>query len=465
MPDPGTEATPGLQPADHEAHSLPQPGGQQPGSGPAAGAAAEMSDAASANERFRKAAPIVHSRPSMRYTLLERKIANALLKHAINSQPEEGWYVIALPALKQAVGFSSRNFEHLRASAEALMKIVFEWDVLAIEDRRVRWKASVLFPEIEIRHGELRYQISSQMREQLLRPELYALIDLRIMRRFVRAPALAIWEYAMRFEALGNTKAMRWEDFRDMILGTAAAAQAQYAEYKRFKERVLRPAINEINSVTLHDIALREIKAGKRIESIYFVVARKAKMPATRTSSDEQQAAREATLVAEGVRPAVAKRLVREFGANAVDGALPLLRERRSKAPALRSAAAYLTALLRDGAAHATARAPRRTAEATPPRPSVREMYEQHRLSEAARHFGELDAQAQRELIARFNAAQPIAALRVGARLGKAAMTRLHAWLAKELWGEPTEGELLRFAESLLASGQAGQMMSAGAAG
>lgn len=451
MPDPGTEATPGLAPGDHGARTQAQSSEQRLHDGPAAAANAEAGSVPSSDERFRKAAPIVHSRPSMRYTLVERKIANALLKHAINSQPQDGWYVIALSALKQAVGFSSRNFEHLRASAEALMKIVFEWDVLAMEDRRVRWKASVLFPEIEIRHGELRYQVSSQVREQLLRPELYAMIDLRIMRRFGRAPALAIWEYAMRFEALGNTKAMRWEDFRDMILGTGPSTAADYAEYKRFKERVLRPAINEINQVTLHDIALREIKAGRRIESIYFVVSRKASMSAATPHSEEQQASLEAELVAQGVAPAVAARLVRQYGADALQRALPLLRERLRKAPPLRSSAAYLTAILRQGAGAAPAPAPRRAAAAAPsPQPSLRAMYQKHQAAEAARYFAELGEHEQREWIERFNATQPVAAMRIGARIGKAAGARLHAWLAVQLWGEPSADDLLRFAESRL---------------
>ncbi|MFX8957410.1 RepB family plasmid replication initiator protein, partial [Acinetobacter baumannii] len=90
----------------------------------------------------------------------------------------------------------SNNRQYLKESAEALMRIVFEWDVMSPTNKRP-WKASVMFPEVEIHADVIRYQISSQLRELIVKPEIYAVIDMNVVRRFRRASSLAIWEFCV----------------------------------------------------------------------------------------------------------------------------------------------------------------------------------------------------------------------------------------------------------------------------
>ena len=225
-------------------------------------------------DAFRKAVQVLHSKPKQPLSLLQRKLGNAWAKHAIENSPDaNGWWVLGIKDLAEDVGFDSNNRQYLKESAEALMRIVFEWDVMSPTNKRP-WKASVMFPEVEIHADVIRYQISSQLRELIVKPEIYAVIDMNVVRRFRRASSLAIWEFCVRFEKIGRTTEVQWEQFRDMILGETAEART-YQEYKYFKAKVLKPAIAEVNSESNLTIDLVEAKIGKRVTSLRFEVHKK----------------------------------------------------------------------------------------------------------------------------------------------------------------------------------------------
>lgn len=228
-----------------------------------------------APDAFRKAAQVIHSKPKSPLSLLHRKLGNLWLKHAIENPPDDdGWWMLSIKAVAERIGFDSNNRQYLKESAEALMRIVFEWDLMARKSGRVQWRASVLFPEIEIRGDIVRYQVSSQIRERMLNPEIYATIDMNIVRRFRRAPSLAIWEFCVHFEDAGRTAEVEWEIFRDMVLGESHD-HTTYLEYKYFKSKVVKPAVAEINSTSDHTIDLVESKIGRRVSAISFQVGRK----------------------------------------------------------------------------------------------------------------------------------------------------------------------------------------------
>ena len=151
-----------------------------------------FSSSKDAPEPFRKAVQVLHSLPKAPISLLQRKVANAWLKNALETTPDEdGWFEMTAQELNADVGFDSKASAYMRETADRLMSIVFEWDVIAAPGKRTEWKKSVLFPEVEAKGGTIRYQFSNEMRKVLLNPEVYALIDMAVVRRFRRASSLA----------------------------------------------------------------------------------------------------------------------------------------------------------------------------------------------------------------------------------------------------------------------------------
>lgn len=414
-----------------------------------------------APDAFRKAVQVVHSRPKSPVSLLQRKLGNAWLKHAVEQQADaEGWWELGIKNLAVTIGFDSNNRQYLKEAAEALMRIVHEWDVLAPANKRVQWKASVLFPEVEIRSDVIRYQISGQMRERLVDPEIYAMIDMNVVRRFRRAPSLAIWEFCVRFEKIGRTSEVDWEKFRDMVLGESAEGKT-YQEYKYFKSKVLNPAIAEINSESNHTVSLFESKVGKRIAGLRFEVARKTLVEDV--ADDDAQLELLGDLVKLGVPQSEARRLSKQYPVADIKAAIDYTRQRvndRKLAPLGKPAAYFRQALINRYAGASAAAVP----SAPSPTPTsvaasgksidIRSAFGLQRQDEAGRYFGDLDLADQSRLIEQYNAQQSAAQLRIKKKATRLAQTAFYRWLALDTWGEPTSDELLTFAQGLL-SGQA----------
>lgn len=400
-------------------------------------------------DAFRKAVQVLHSKPKQPLSLLQRKLGNAWAKHAIENSPDaNGWWVLGIKDLAEDVGFDSNNRQYLKESAEALMRIVFEWDVMSPTNKRP-WKASVMFPEVEIHADVIRYQISSQLRELIVKPEIYAVIDMNVVRRFRRASSLAIWEFCVRFEKIGRTTEVQWEQFRDMILGETAEART-YQEYKYFKAKVLKPAIAEVNSESNLTIDLVEAKIGKRVTSLRFEVHKK--LVAEEVVEDGLALEVISELVKLGLLQSEARKVVRDNPVQSVKAAIEYTKRRVAdkRAEKLERPAAYFRHALQHGyaATDEAGDAPKRKSPA--PKVDVKEAYLQSQLADAERYFHELDPPDQTQLIERYNS-QALPPLRLKKKASKAAETAFRRWLVFDTWGEPSPAELLDFAQKMLA--------------
>lgn len=402
-------------------------------------------------DAFRKAVQVVHSKPKSPLSLLQRKLGNAWLKNAIENAPDgEGWWTLGIKALSTSVGFDSNNRQYLKESAEALMRIIFEWDVIAPTSKRVPWKASVLFPEVEIGSDIIRYQISAQMRERMTNPDIYALIDMNIVRKFRRASSLAIWEFCIRFEKVGRTAPVPWQKFRDMVLGESGDNKT-YGEYKFFKSKVLNPAIAEINAASNHQISLLEIKLGRRVDSVQFAVARDVPVELAPDNEDSIELLSE--LVKLGVPQSEAKRLVREQQHDALKDALQYtkLRTLDRKQTKIENPAAYFRHALTKRYAPTSDTSPLTAPAVAIAKPvDIKDAYAAYRAHEAERYFKELDPSDEDVMIQRYNSWQGVPALKLKKKAAKAAQTAFYRWLADETWGQPSTETLLAFAQQML---------------
>ena len=402
-------------------------------------------------DAFRKAVQVLHSKPFSPIHLVQRKLLNAWIKNSFENEPDDkGWWQIRTPELAANIGFDSNNREYLRDACRSLMNLVFEWDILATSTKRVDWKASVLFPEVEITNDKVRYQISPHIRESMIKPEIYAMIDMNIVRRFRRAPALAIWEFCIRFEKIYQTPETDWPKFRDMILGENNQNKT-YEEYKYFKSKILKPCINEINDETDHTIQLIESKAGRSVTSIKFTVRRKTHV--LDVAEDDRSLEFIGEMVKLGVPQSEAKKMTKSFNASDIKAAIDYTRKRvNNKATAkLANPAAYFRQALTNNYAGVLQETQPPQADLKP-EVDIRSAYllEQQKL--ASHYFQELDAVDQQAKIDEYNGLQELSFLRITKRSSKTAEATFLKWLATKTWGDPSAEALLEFAQKLLSN-------------
>lgn len=408
---------------------------------------------------FRKTVYVVHSRPTKQLTLVQKKLANAWLKHAVTFTPDQdGWWEIPIGLLREEINFPSTNTQYLKEAARALVQIAFEWDLLAPENKRIGWQTQVLFPAIAMVHGCIRFKISTDIYKELHRPEIYALIDMSIVRRLNSVAAMCIWEFCVRFENIGHTPSMPWQQFRDVVLGEQGEKKT-LEQYKFMKLRVLSKAIKEINECSDHEIALVEKTAGRRVVAIHFTVRRKnTGMPEGELAT--QKVVTRMTQL--GLPRTEARRLASVHPLPPLSDALEYTERRLAdpSQPKIEQPAAYFRKALEQNygapidmaeSAVAPGKNGKRKAEK---QFDIDEAFSQHRREQARAYFAQLEDDEKKELLSRYNEQQEHDRLRVKSRLTKLAEAAFMNWLARDTWGEPSAEDKLKFSVELLTKKQ-----------
>lgn len=401
---------------------------------------------------LRKAVQAIHIAPkSGKLGLQQRKMFSSLIKNAIKQEsvePGRSNFTISIGALSQDSGLNSNNTQYVKDTVNSLISTVVNWDYLSSDSSTV-WRASGLLAGAELKQAMLRYSFSEQIRGELLNPEVFALIDMRIAREFRRSHSLALWENTVRYEGVGLTAKIPLNKFRDLILGQDKSAQT-YQEYKLFKSKVLLPCIREVNELSDHTLELIEHKVGRKVEAVQFRVARKpnATLEAGGDSRNEGLVEEMTKL---GVPRSEAKKLLAQHGEQRVRGALTYTNARVSKrgATPIDNVAAYFRkALINEYA-------PTETVETKVQKPlgkaeqqaQLRGQYDAWKIVEAKAYFLELEFDDQSKLIERYNGAVDVANLRLSAskKPTKLAETSFFRWLTVDTWGEPSTDDLLEF--------------------
>lgn len=404
---------------------------------------------------LRKAVQAIHIAPRAgKLGLQQRKMFSSLIKNAIKQDavdPGRSTFTVTISALSLDSGLNSNNTKYVKDTVNSLISTVVNWDYLAGDGASI-WRASGLLAGAELQRSTLTYSFSEQIRGELLNPEIYALIDMRIAREFRRAHSLALWENTVRYEGIGLTAKVPLSKFRDLILGQDKSSQS-YQEYKLFKSKVLLPCIREVNELSDHTLELIEHKAGRSVEAVQFKVTRK-QMTDVSENGDGRNEALVEEMLKFGVPRSEARRLLAQYGEQRVRAAIAYTTSRTTKknAAPIDNVAAYFRKALTHGYTlpQVAASSNITGVENTNPQrrqAEVRDKYFARKMEEAKEYFRELEIDDQTKLIDRYNETVELKNLKLspGKKPTKLAETGFFRWLALDTWGEPSADDLLEF--------------------
>lgn len=282
--------------------------------------------------------------------LIPRKMWNVLLLNAYDSLLTNQQHNISLKVLTEAVGFNSRNYARIRESLEKLTSTGVTWDVGGKATEAGKWNknfaASSLLAWGKVEDGILSYGFSPILAELLFNPDIYQRISIAQQRLFKTAYGLALWENCVRYSNTGSTGMITVEEWR-LLLGATAKT---YDEYRRFSQKVLSPAIKEVNKVSNIEIKMKTKRTNRRVSHIGFQVNRKTDSPletidklGSIADSKEYQ-----ELTRHGITEVQAKLWIQEHGYEYIREKLILLNEKLKANSINSSAAGFLAAAVRD---------------------------------------------------------------------------------------------------------------------
>lgn len=219
----------------------------------------------------KKHAGAVHSRSQL--SCLERKLFNVCIFIADEdlNNPNVLQHSAPISQISTLVGFdSSKNTAHLKKAFKSLLGSVVEWSI--VEERGAEtWEACSVLSSVRFKNGICTFEIPWVLREKLHHPERFARLDLARMRELSSVGAVALCENLVRYENLRRTPSFSIELWR-ALLGADAAT---YDDFRRLNEKVIRPAVAQINEHMPFTTEPEYIRKDRKVVSMRFSITPK----------------------------------------------------------------------------------------------------------------------------------------------------------------------------------------------
>lgn len=206
-----------------------------------------MSQLPVSKQEFKKHVGAIHT--SGELSLLERKLSNVLLLHAYDNLLAKRTHTLPVGILCAFLGYDSKDVQGLKRALKALVSTTIEFNLM--QDGKEKWAVMSMLSFADIRDGICTWRYDEYLAERLFDPEIYSVINVSMQRQFQSSNTLTLYENCLRYKNVGSTGWWDIDRFRKLMGATSEA----YVEFRRLNEKVIQPAIKEINRTS--DIQVR----------------------------------------------------------------------------------------------------------------------------------------------------------------------------------------------------------------
>jgi plasmid replication initiation protein len=210
-------------------------------------------------------------------SLLQRRAWNILLARAFDELSSSDRYHIRVRELVEMLDYQSHDDSHLKEALEKLTTTAVKWNILG-KDKSCEWGVFPLLAGAVIKQGVLTYAFSPFLKERLHHPQMYARISLSLQNKFQSKHALALYELCLDYFDIerdyGETPFIPLFEFRELM----GVDEDEYAEFARFNEKVIKRAVQEINTLSDLYVTPRFERNKRKIDTVKFCIHRKTEL-------------------------------------------------------------------------------------------------------------------------------------------------------------------------------------------
>lgn len=224
-----------------------------------------------------------------RMSLLQRKLANALLYNAYENLLEKEEHQIHIATLCEIIGYDSKDYKTIRRTLVELISTVIQWNLVDGDklDSEGIWNASSIIASATIDGPICTYTYSSTMRKLLYHPELYGRLNMAVMSQFKSSYGLALYENCIRFQNIEQTPWLDIIKFRKLM----GVEENKYLVFRDLKTRVIDKAIEEVNKYSPIRVTPHFKKEGRQMVAIQFKISKPESIQVDNLEWDERQLA------------------------------------------------------------------------------------------------------------------------------------------------------------------------------
>lgn len=220
-------------------------------------------------QQLKKHVGTIHT--SAPLSLLQRKSFTVLVFHSYPELLTRRTHEISVDLFRDLIGFDSHDTRLLEDSLLQLVKTAINWE--DGEGRERKWAATTFLASAQLKDGICRYEFSEFLAQELFKPEIYARINVGAIRDFETKHGLALYENCARYRPYqdfqGGTPEWPLDLFRKLM---GVDESTHYSDFKRINERIIKPAVKEVNSCSDIAVEPKFKKRGRSVVSVAFGV-------------------------------------------------------------------------------------------------------------------------------------------------------------------------------------------------
>lgn len=216
----------------------------------------------------------IHS--SNRLTLIQRKVANALLYNSYDNLLTQDRHSIHIKILCDLIGYNSKDYKTVKNSLVALISTVIQWNLIDKnkDEKDGIWNASSIIADASIDGPICSYSYSQNMKQLLYHPEVYGRLNMNVQAKFKSTYGLALYENCARYQGITHTQWFDLTTFR-LLMGVE---KGEYLIFRDFKRRIIDKAVNEVNCYSSMLLKVRFKKQGRAVIALQFLIEHKQKI-------------------------------------------------------------------------------------------------------------------------------------------------------------------------------------------
>ncbi len=217
---------------------------------------------------LKKHVGLIHS--TNKLTLLERKLANALLYNAYENLLTQSEHQIHIPSLCVLIGYNSKDYKTIKQSLISLISTVLEWNLVDREksDNDGIWIASSMLSDAKIEGPICTYSYSNRMRELCYYPEFYGRLNMTALAQFKSTYGIALYENCIRYQNITQTPWFDLLTYRKLM----GVENGKYEFFRDLNKRVIKPSVTEVNNRATIHIVPEFKKQGRTVVAIRFLI-------------------------------------------------------------------------------------------------------------------------------------------------------------------------------------------------
>lgn len=161
---------------------------------------------------------------------------------------------------------SPANVDDLKQTFQKLVKLQLNWNSLGVDKRRGKWGIYNVFQGFDIKDGLVKYAFTSMVVSEVIAPQLYARLRLRVANNISGLYAKRLYELVVD-ESCRSGSANDFDEYVTRVyeidtLRRLLGLEKEYEDFRDFNKRVIRDSLVEINSKSDCEITVESWEKG-----------------------------------------------------------------------------------------------------------------------------------------------------------------------------------------------------------